>query len=96
MLASKQSWDKLSEDERRILVDAANEAKTYQRKFSRDAAAKALDTIKAAGVKFNQVSPAEIDRMRDKVKPAADKFTREAGEVLVNELQQPRKLRGKL
>jgi len=87
VLASKKSWDKLSEEERKILLEAANEAKTYQRKVSRDAETKALDTIKAAGLKVNEVSAAEIDRMREKVKPAADKFTREAGEALVNELR---------
>jgi len=87
VLASKKSWDKLSEEDRKILLEAANEAKTYQRKVSRDAETKALDTIKAAGLKVNEVSAAEIDRMREKVKPAADKFTREAGEALVNELR---------
>lgn len=87
VLASKKSWDKLSEEDRKILLEAANEAKSYQRKVSRDAEAKALDTIKAAGLKVNEVSAAEIDRMREKVKPAADKFTREAGEALVSELR---------
>lgn len=87
VLASKKSWDKLSEEDRKILLEAANEAKSYQRKVSRDAEAKALDTIKAAGLKVNEVSAAEVDRMREKVKPAADKFTREAGEALVSELR---------
>lgn len=87
VLASKKSWDKLSEEDRKILLEAANEAKSYQRKVSRDAEAKALDTIKAAGLKVNEVSAAELDRMREKVKPAADKFTREAGEALVSELR---------
>ena len=87
VLASKKSWDKLSEEDRKILLEAANEAKSYQRKVSRDAETKALDTIKAAGLKVNEVSAAEIDRMREKVKPAADKFTREAGEALVSELR---------
>lgn len=87
VLASKKSWDKLSEEDRKVLLEAANEAKSYQRKVSRDAEAKALDTIKAAGLKVNEVSAAEVERMREKVKPAADKFTREAGEALVNELR---------
>ena len=87
VLASKKSWDKLSEEDRKILLEAANEAKSYQRKVSRDAETKALDTIKAAGLKVNEVSAAELDRMREKVKPAADKFTREAGEALVSELR---------
>ena len=87
VLASKKTWDKLTPDEHKILIDAANEAKPYQRKVSRDAEAKALDVIKAAGLKVNEVSPAEIERMRAKVQPAADKFTKEAGEGLVKELR---------
>ncbi len=87
VLASKKSWDKLSEAEHKILIDAANEAKPYQRKVSRDAEAKALETIKAAGVRVNEVAPAEIVRMREKVQPAAEKFTKEAGEGLVKELR---------
>lgn len=87
VIASKKSWEKLSEGEQKILLDAANEAKTYQRKVSRDAEGKAMETIKAAGVKVNEVAPAEIDRMRDKVQPAAEKFSRDAGEGLVKELR---------
>jgi TRAP-type C4-dicarboxylate transport system substrate-binding protein len=87
VLASKKSWAKLSEEEQKILLVAANEAKPYQRKVSRDAEAKALETIKAQGVKINEVSAAEIDRLRQKVQPAADKYTKEAGEDLVKELR---------
>ena len=87
VLVSKKTWDRLLPAEHKILVDAANEAKPYQRKVSRDAEAKALDTIKAAGLKVNEVSPTEIERMREKVQPAADKFGREAGDSLVKELR---------
>ena len=87
VLASKASWDKLSATEQKILLDAANEAKPYQRKVSRDAESKALETIKAAGLKVNELAPAEIERLREKVQPAADKFSREAGEALVKELR---------
>lgn len=95
VVGSKKSWDKLSEDERKILVDAANEAKPYQRKVSRDAEAKALETIKAAGLKVNELAPAEIDRMRLKVQPVADKFAKDASEAIVNDLRdQIAKVRG--
>ncbi len=95
VLGSKKSWDKLSEAERKILVDAANEAKPYQRKVSRDAEAKALETIKAAGLKVNEVAPAEIERLRQKVQPMADKFSKDADEAIVNDLRaQIAKVRG--
>lgn len=95
VVGSKKSWDKLSPDERKILIDAADEAKPYQRKFSRDAEAKALDTIKAAGLKVNELAPAEIERMRQKVQPVSDKFAKEAGEGMANDMRdQIAKIRG--
>lgn len=95
VVGSKKSWDKLSSDERKILIDAANEAKPYQRRFSREAEAKALDTIKAAGLKVNELAPGEIERMHQKVQPVSDKFARDAGEGMANDLRdQIAKVRG--
>jgi tripartite ATP-independent transporter DctP family solute receptor len=95
VVGSKKSWDKLTQDERKILVDAANEAKPYQRKFSRDAEAKALETIKAAGLKVNELAPAEIDRMRQKVQPVSDRFAKDVGEGMANDMRdQIAKIRG--
>ncbi|RYE65338.1 MAG: TRAP transporter substrate-binding protein, partial [Oxalobacteraceae bacterium] len=80
---------------RKILIDAANEAKPYQRRFSREAEAKALDTIKAAGLKVNELAPGEIERMHQKVQPVSDKFARDAGEGMANDLRdQIAKVRG--
>jgi TRAP-type transport system periplasmic protein len=37
-------------------------------------------------MEVNVVSPQEIARMREKVKPVVDKYTKEVGEALVKEL----------
>lgn len=87
VVASKKTWDKLSEEERKILLDAANEAKPYQRKVSRDAEAKALETIKAAGLKVNELAPPEVERLRQKVRPVADKLAQDSGEAITKELR---------
>lgn len=87
VVGSKRSWDKLSEADRKVLLEAANEAKPYQRQFSRDAEAKALATIQAAGLKVNELAPAEIERMHQKVQPVADKFAAEANAALVADLR---------
>lgn len=87
VVGSKRSWDKLSEADRKILLEAANEAKPYQRQFSRDAEAKALAVIEAAGVKVNELAPAEIERMHQKVQPVSDKFAAEANAALVADLR---------
>ncbi len=87
VVASKKTWDKLTEDERKILLEAANEAKPYQRKVSRDAEAKALATIKSAGVKVNELAPAEVERLRQKVQPVAEKLAQDSGAVIAKELR---------
>ncbi len=72
---SKRFWEKLSPAEQKLLQDAATEAQNYQRGVSREAASKALGELKAKGMLFNDIAPAEIARMRTAVKPVYDKFT---------------------
>jgi len=71
---SKRFWDKLSAAEHKLLQDAAIEAQNYQRVVSRDAAAKAVGELKAKGMAYNEIAPAELARMRAEVKPVYDKF----------------------
>jgi TRAP-type transport system periplasmic protein len=71
---SKRFWDKLSPAEQKLLQDAALEAATYQRTVSREAAGKALAELKAKGMAYNDIAPAELARMRAEVKPVYDKF----------------------
>ena len=74
VLMSKKFWDKLSAKEREILQSAALEAGAYERKVSRASSGKALAELKAKGMQVNELSPAELTRMRAQLKPVADKF----------------------
>jgi tripartite ATP-independent transporter DctP family solute receptor len=74
LLVSKKFWDRLSPTEQKIMQDAANEARSYQRTASRAAAQKAVAELQAKGMQFNEVSPAEQARMRDIAKPVTEKF----------------------
>lgn len=74
ILVSKKFWDRLSPAEQKIMQDAANEARGYQRQVSRAAAQKAVAELKAKGMQYNEVSPAEQARMRDIAKPVTEKF----------------------
>jgi tripartite ATP-independent transporter DctP family solute receptor len=86
VLFSKRVWDRLSEDERQLLLEAANEVKPEQRQVSRDLEAKVLGTLKGHGMVVTEVSEAERERMREKVKPVTEKYEKEVGESLVKEL----------
>lgn len=74
MLAGKPFWDKLSDSERQILQAAFKEAQAYQRALSRKATTSAMAEVKAKGMKINDVSPAELQRMEAVVRPVTDKF----------------------
>jgi len=81
VLMSKKFWDQLSADERKVLTDAANEVKGYERQVSRELDAKALDTLKSRGMVITDVSAQERERMRDKLKPVIDKHRQTTGEL---------------
>ena len=75
MLVSKKFWDGLTPTEQRLMKEAADEARSYQRTVSRAAAQKSLANLQAKGMVYNAVAPAETDRMRALVKPVTDKFS---------------------
>ena len=74
VLVSKRFWDKLSPAEQKIMNDAANETRAYQRQVSRAAAQKAVAELQAKGMQYNELSAAEQGRMRQVAKPVTDKF----------------------
>lgn len=86
LLVSKKLWDALSADEKKIFSDAAAEATVYQRQASRSQADAALADLKKAGMQVTEFSPAELQRLRDKVKPVIDKHSAKVGEDTVKEV----------
>jgi tripartite ATP-independent transporter DctP family solute receptor len=75
VLVSKKFWDKLSPAEQRVMTEAADEARGYQRRVSRDAAQKAVAELQAKGIAYNTITPAERARMQQIVKPVVEQFT---------------------
>jgi tripartite ATP-independent transporter DctP family solute receptor len=85
VLVSKKFWDKLSPDEQKVLQEACVETRDYQRKISREQTSKALAELKSKGMAFNEISPEELAKMREKVKPVVQKYSKEVGEDLVKQ-----------
>jgi len=73
LIFSKKVWDTLSAAEKKIIQDAANESSVFQRNVSREAAAGQLDALKKAGMTVTELSPAELNKMREKMKPVVEK-----------------------
>lgn len=87
LIFSKKVWDTLSAGSRKILSDAAAEAGKYQRQASRDAAGTALDNLKKNGMQVTELSPAELAKFRDAMKPVIAKHSEIVGADVVNALQ---------
>jgi tripartite ATP-independent transporter DctP family solute receptor len=85
-LVSKKFWDQLSSEEQSIMKEAAVEAGNYQREINRASIEKALEDLKALGMKVNDVTPEERAKMKELTKPVIDQFTKEIGDDLVKEL----------
>lgn len=83
---SKKLWDKLTADEKKIVQEAATEAGLYQRKLSREVATKSLEDLKAKKMEVTVLPPAEIDKMREKLKPVIEKHTQLIGPAFVGEM----------
>ena len=83
VILSKKFFDALSPAEKKIVTDAVTEATAYQRQLSRQQADEALAELKKAGMQVTEFAPAEMQRLRDKVKPVVDKHTAAIGEDTV-------------
>ena len=85
-LVSKKFWDGLSEGDRKILKDAAIEARAFQRGVAREQAKSAQAAMAAKGMQVNDVTDAEHERMRERVQPVWKMFIPSVGESLYKEV----------
>jgi TRAP-type transport system periplasmic protein len=67
VLVSKKYWDQLSKDEQKIIQDAAIKSREFERTDTRTEAGKALADLKSKGMQVNELSVAEVARMREKL-----------------------------
>jgi tripartite ATP-independent transporter DctP family solute receptor len=86
VIMGKKTWDKFSDEEKKIIQSSLDEAETYQRQVSRQKSTQVLEDLKKAGMQVNEVSPQEISRIREKIKPVVDKYTKEVGDALAAEV----------
>ena len=87
VLVSKKWWDSLSKDEQKVLTDAAKKSRDFERQDTRAEAAKALADLKAKGMQINELSPAEANRMREKLGAINTSIAANVGEALWKETQ---------
>jgi TRAP-type transport system periplasmic protein len=86
VLFSKKIWDTLSPAEKKVIADAANDATATQRKEARAAVAANLELLKKNGMTVTEFSPAEVAKLREKMKPVIAQFSGNVGEATVNDV----------
>jgi tripartite ATP-independent transporter DctP family solute receptor len=86
VIMSKKVWDSLTPAERKLIDDAADEAAKTQRAESRAAVAANLDLLKKNGMTVTQLPPAEVAKLREKMKPVIAKYSANVGDATVNEM----------
>ncbi|MEO6292586.1 MAG: TRAP transporter substrate-binding protein, partial [Burkholderiaceae bacterium] len=86
VIFSKKVWDTLTPAEKKILDDSADEAAKNQRIQARAAVATNLELLKKNGMTVTQFSPAEVTKLREKMKPVIAQFSASVGEATVNEV----------
>lgn len=93
VIFSKKVWDTLSATERKIIDDAADAAVKAQRQASRAAVAANLELLKKNGMVVTQFSPAEVAKLREKMKPVIDKYSAALGSTVTEVQAELAKLR---
>ena len=99
MLASKSWWDQLSDDQRDILMDAANASSVFQRNHARSEADKAVAALKNKGMQINEFPATEHVRLQERLCQVHTLIASRVGESIWLEtqsqlatLRQPRSL----
>ncbi|MBS1230437.1 MAG: transporter substrate-binding protein [Proteobacteria bacterium] len=91
VMVSKKIWDTMSPEEQKTLKDCAVEGRDVQRKANTAAETKSVEMMKSKGIVVNDVSSAELARIRDKTKPISDayasKLNQEAVSMVFGELK---------
>jgi tripartite ATP-independent transporter DctP family solute receptor len=82
VIFSKRIWDQLNPAERKIIDEAADEAVKAQREGARAAVAANLELLKKNGMTVTSLPPAELVKLREKMKPVLDKHSVSAGPVV--------------
>jgi len=82
-LVSQKFWNRLSDDEKKVMTQACAEARDYQRQLTREADVKAVEELKAKGMQVTEISAEERAKMREVTQPTVDKYSQEIGDEFV-------------
>lgn len=86
LMYSKKLWDIVPDEDKPIIQQAAIEGALYTTEVNRQRKQDNLQNLERKGMSIGQISPAEIARVQEIVKPVIDKYKNQIGKELVDEL----------
>jgi len=87
VVVSKKFWDSLAPADRKVLQEAATESAAYQRTQSRAQLQAGMEDLRKGGMQITELPPAEIAKLREKMKPVIAKHSATVGEETVRGIQ---------
>ncbi|EWY36443.1 ABC transporter substrate-binding protein [Skermanella stibiiresistens SB22] len=87
LFVGKKLWDQLSDDEKKIFREAADEATAFQRGISHQENIDSIAALKGHKVQVTELAPEEIEKLRAKVQPVIDQYSAQVGEDLMKQMK---------
>ncbi len=84
VLLSKKTWDTLSSPEQAALKECAALGRDEERRVNREQAVSSVANLKAKGMIVNEISPAVMQRIRDRTKSVYEQHGKAIGDEALN------------
>jgi len=95
VLLSKKTWDGMSAPEQAALKECAARGRDEERRVNREQATSSVGNLKSKGMAVNEISAAEMVRIRDKTKPVYEHHGKAIGdEAMTLVLGELKRIRG--
>lgn len=83
VLFSKKIWDTLSPQEQSTLKECAGQGREEQRRVNREKSAQSVANLRSKGMAVNEISPAEMQRIRDRSKVIYERHAKDIGDEAI-------------
>lgn len=83
LVASKKLWDGMSEEERKIIQDAATEAGKFQRALADSLEKEQIADMEKNGMTVSYFTDEQTAKMKEKMSPVIEKYSKQVGEDFV-------------
>ncbi|WP_198470444.1 TRAP transporter substrate-binding protein [Acetomicrobium sp. S15 = DSM 107314] len=91
ILMAKSTWDRLSDEQKKIIKEAEREARVYERELTRKNDTEVKEKLKDYGNIIIELTPEERTALREAVQPMYDKWTPRIGKELLQKVVEAQK-----